>query len=551
VSLKEYRTKRNFGSTREPAGGSRGERAANHRFVVQKHAATRLHYDFRLEMEGVLKSWAVPKGFPIQRGDKRLAVQVEDHPLEYRSFEGIIPEGNYGAGTVMVWDEGRYDVLDGDEAQALEDGKLRLLLKGKKLKGEWTLVRMRSREDSEKPQWLLLKSGSDARPISARAEDRSALTGRSLSQIASARDAAWDSSNRQTRPPRRASSRPAPTRVKRARPLQIPSGIDLRELPEASPHFVEPMKALLVKKLPQGPDWSFEIKFDGVRALAIKRDRQVAFRSRSDNDLRSKYPPVFAALERLPMAQAVLDGEVVAVDDKGRSSFQLLQSYQSAPGRKPHLLYYVFDILNLNGRDLTGLALSQRKQIAQKVLANLDPAVRFSDSIQANSARVVREMQKRGLEGLVAKRNDSRYEPGRRSGAWAKFKWSTEQEFVIGGYTEPKGSRTNFGAILVGYYERGKLLFAAKVGTGFDQRVLASLYQRFQTLRRDTCPFTNLPEANGLTAAQMRRCLWLAPELVCQIRFSEWTRDGHLRQPAFLGLREDKSPREVTREIPR
>ncbi|MGH7970456.1 MAG: non-homologous end-joining DNA ligase, partial [Limisphaerales bacterium] len=288
-----------------------------------------------------------------------------------------------------------------------------------------------------------------------------------------------------------------------------------------------------------------------VRALAIKRNRQLAFRSRSDNDLRSKYPPILAALERLPVTKVVLDGEVVAVDDHGRSSFQLLQSYQSAPGRKPHLFYYVFDILNLNGRDLIGLPLWQRKQLAEKVVADLGPAVRFSDSIRADSARVVREMQKRGLEGLVAKRRDSRYESGQRTGAWVKFKWTREQEFVIGGYTEPKGSRSHFGAILVGYYEGGKLLFAAKVGTGFDQRVLASLYEKFQKLRRKTCPFANLPEDRGLTAAQMRRCSWLAPELVCQIRFSEWTRDGHLRQPAFLGLREDKSPREVTREIPR
>jgi bifunctional non-homologous end joining protein LigD len=326
--------------------------------------------------------------------------------------------------------------------------------------------------------------------------------------------------------------------------------IDIRRLPKAKPRFIEPMKALLVKELPRGPEWIYEIKFDGVRALAIGDNGTMSLRSRADKDLAAKYTPVVKALEPLQPADVVLDGEVVAVDARGRSAFQLLQSYQTAAGRKPPIFYYVFDILNLDGRDLTGLPLWQRKRIARDVVKALGPVVRFSDSIKAESVRVMKEMQRRGLEGLMAKQIDSEYQPGQRTGAWVKFKWTREQEFVIGGYTEPQGARAYFGAILVGYYQGSKLLYAGKVGTGFDQKTLTSLYEEFQKLRQDKCPFANLPEPEGLTAAQMRRCTWLKPELVCQVRFSEWTRDGHLRQPAYLGLREDKVAREVSREVP-
>ncbi|HVV73127.1 MAG TPA: non-homologous end-joining DNA ligase, partial [Verrucomicrobiae bacterium] len=386
---------------------------------------------------------------------------------------------------------------------------------------------------------LLMKSGSDAQPLSARAQARSAATGRSLAQIAAAQDAAWESH----RPVRVKPSAPSPN------PQTVRAGENLKGLPRATPRFVEPMKALLVKNLPNGANWNFEIKFDGVRALAIKQSRKLALRSRADKNLRLKYQPIAAALEKLPVGQVVLDGEIVAVDQSGRSAFQLLQSYQSSPGPKPRLLYYVFDILNLEGRDLTGLPLWQRKQMAERLVLELQPEIRFSASIHADSARVVREMRKRGLEGLVAKLRDSRYEPGRRSGAWVKFKWTLEQEFVIGGYTEPKGARSHFGALLVGYYQDRRLLFAAKVGTGFDERGLTELHGRLQQLRTKACPFSNVPAKGGLTSAGMRRCTWVEPKLVCQVRFSEWTRDGHLRQPAFLGLREDKEPREVSREV--
>jgi len=552
VSLREYEAKRNFRRTSEPVGGGRKKLAVKEPFfVVQKHDATHLHYDFRLEMDGVLKSWAVPKGFPTTRGDRRLAVQVEDHPVDYARFEGTIPAGNYGAGTVMVWDIGSYEVSGGNPDRALEDGKLHLTLHGKKLKGEWTLVRMRPRERDDKPQWLLLKSGSDLTAITARADDQSVLTRRSMQKIASDNNAQWQS-DRVTA--RRSAARHVisrkPATVKTATPVEL----DHTRLPKRKAVFIEPMKARLVNDLPKGDDWVYELKFDGVRALAIKGGKDIQLISRTAKDFTAKFPEVVEALQNLPCKEVVLDGEIAALDEQGRSSFQLLQARELS-GQRPPIFYYVFDIIQLDGKDLTGVPLLKRKAMAKTLLANLPDTVRLSASIQADSKRVLKEMKSRGLEGVIAKRKGSKYEIARRSGAWVKFKWTTQQEFVIGGYTEPRGTRSHFGALLVGYYERKKLVFAAKVGTGFDQKLLKSLYQKFQKLIRSNSPFANLPEKSGqfgrgLTAAEMKRCTWLEPKLVCEIRFSEWTRDGHLRQPAFLGLREDKKAGEVVKERP-
>jgi bifunctional non-homologous end joining protein LigD len=554
MGLTEYKARRNFKRTSEPAGKRSALKARpvakGRMFVIQKHAASHLHYDFRLEMEGVLKSWAVPKEFPMRKGDRRLAVQVEDHPIDYANFEGTIAPGNYGAGTVMVWDRGSYQVIDDDPVHALEKGKIHFTLNGTKLKGDWTLVRMRSRGESEKPQWLLLKSGSDLPPISSRAEDQSALTKRSLKQIASGGGLQW----RSNRPAKKSGRLEPPT----IQAYAVPEPDDVKKLPKAKPDFIPPMKCELVAELPRGGDWIYEIKFDGVRALAIKNGKRVSLISRSAKDLTAKYPHVDEALQDLPCKEAVLDGEVVAVDSEGRSSFQMLQSYHMAGRRKPPILYYVFDLLNLNGRNLTGLPLVKRKEMLKRLLEPLTETVRFSASIEADSARVIKAMKARGLEGLIAKMRNSKYEAGQRSGAWVKYKWTREQEFVIGGYTQPQGSRTHFGAILVGYYEENQLRFASKVGTGFDRKLLESLYEQFQELVQPDCPFADLPTKRGadsgslgVTAAQMKYCTWMKPELVCQVRFSEWTRDGHLRQPVFLGLRDDKKPEEVVQEKPR
>jgi bifunctional non-homologous end joining protein LigD len=567
MGLKEYQAKRNFKRTQEPAGKvvRRAKKPRADRFVVQKHAARRLHYDFRLEMEGVLKSWAVPKGFPVQRGDRRLAVEVEDHPLDYGDFEGTIPAGNYGAGTVMVWDYGTYEV-QGEALKGLREGKLHFTLKGKKLEGEWALVRMRPRGNEDKPQWLLFKAGEDTAPISARAENKSASTGRTMEQITANNDRQWQSNRASAdQPPARSravsratpsngevSRQPALSKAANRTRGSLPVGLNAGRLPRAKAEFTEPMKALLAEKLPRGPEWIYEIKFDGVRALAVKKGCEARLISRTAKDLTAKYPELAEALKALPAKEAVLDGEVMALDSEGRSSFQLLQSWHNAGSRKPPLVYYVFDLLNADGKDFTGLPLMKRKAIAEKLVDGVAPGIRFSAAIKADPERLVHEMKTRGLEGVVAKRADSKYQPGRRSGDWVKFKWTNEQEFVIGGYTRPQGTRAHFGAILVGYYQKRELIYAGKVGTGFDQKLLRSLYERFRKLTREDCPFANLPEKRsrfgGLTAAEMRRCTWVRPELVCQVRFAEWTRDGHLRQPVFIGLREDKEPREVIRE---
>jgi bifunctional non-homologous end joining protein LigD len=566
VSLKAYKAKRDFRHTREPRGKLVTPGKGKSLFVVQKHAARRLHYDFRLEMQGVLKSWAVPKGFPTQKGDRRLAVQVEDHPFDYAHFEGIIPEGNYGAGTVMVWDTGTYELLGGEPLEALRSGKLHLRLRGKKLDGEWTLVRMKRTEDQDKAQWLLLKTGADISPFSASAENQSVLSKRTFEQIAASRSRKVWQSDRQASssagpdlPNRRSAAARVPkgrsSAAKESSRLHVPK-LNLPRLPKAAPTFIPPMKALSVQELPRGPQWIYEMKLDGVRALAIKRNNEVILVSRAANDLTAKFPELVAALRLIPAKQAVVDGEIVAVDAQGRSSFQLLQSYQTAGSNRAPLFYYVFDALNLDGKDLTGLPLLQRKALAEALIRPAAPTVRFSATIQAESKRVMREMQSRGLEGLIAKQKNSKYEADRRTGAWVKFKWTNEQEFVIGGYTRPQGARTHFGAILVGYYKGSDLFFAGKVGTGFNHRLLESLYNQFQKLVRPDCPFANLPEKlpgarhQGMTASGMKRCTWLEPKLVCQIRFAEWTRDHHLRQPAFLGLREDKKAREVVREEP-
>jgi bifunctional non-homologous end joining protein LigD len=314
------------------------------------------------------------------------------------------------------------------------------------------------------------------------------------------------------------------------------------------------MKALLQDQLPRGPQWIYEIKFDGIRALAIKNGNAVKLLSRNQKDLSAKYAEITKAVEALSAIDLVLDGEIVAVDDQGRSSFQLLQSCHSAD-KRPSLLYYVFDLLVLNGRDVTRLPLAERKTLAEQIMPDSSALLRFSSSFQKVPAKLAAEMKKRGLEGLIAKKADSLYEPGRRSGAWVKCKWTNEQEFLIGGYTCPRGGRSFFGAILVGFYGQDRLLFAGKVGTGFDERTLRDLHRRFQPLIRPNCPFANLPEkipgagGQGMTAGKMKLCTWLAPRLVCQVRFAEWTRDHHLRQPAFLGMRQDKNPREVVREI--
>ena len=517
MSLAEYQRKRDFRRTAEPRGSRPAK--AGHRFVVQKHAASRLHYDFRLELGGTLKSWAVPKGIPFEHGEKRLAVRVEDHPISYIDFEGTIPEGQYGGGTVMVWDAGTFEPLSRTPAKDLAAGKLHFHLHGKKLTGEWYLVRLRDGDE-----WLLIRGGETMRPISGREDDTSVRSGKSMKQL-SAGDRVWNSASKSAKKTKSASI----------------------------PEFVEPMKARLAAHAPTAGDWLYEIKFDGFRALALRGSDEARLLSRNNKDLGAKFPDILAAVAELGVTDAILDGEIVALDENGISSFQLLQAYELGEERPP-LYFYAFDLLRLEGRDLRDLPLTERKARLEKLIPSPPGVIRYSAALGEEAAPLLKRARDLGLEGLIGKQRDSTYESGRRSGAWVKLKLLREQEFVIGGYTDPEGSRDYFGALLVGVYRDRKLIFSGKVGTGFNHALLRALHARLAKIGRDRCPFANLPEprssgrGKSLTATEMKRCHWVDPRLVCQVKFSEWTRDHHLRQPVFLGLREDKEAREVVRE---
>ncbi|HEY2799467.1 MAG TPA: non-homologous end-joining DNA ligase [Chthoniobacterales bacterium] len=560
MGLTEYKRKRNFGVTSEPSGAKKPRPkkvAGASRFVIQKHDASRLHYDFRLEMDGVLKSWAVPKGLPWKRGEKHLAVEVEDHPIDYEDFEGVIPQGNYGGGTVMVWDRGNYFVHGEKPLEALKEGRLHMVLEGEKAKGDWALIRTRS--DGSKNQWLLLKSDADGKPISKKRDDQSAKTGRTMKQIANDRDAEWESN----RPAQSEEKDSARERIRKAvaEKMRAPKKKNkvannaLKSLPAAKPRFLEAMKPKLLETPPAKGDWIYELKFDGFRTLAIKDGKKVKLISRNENDLTQKFDAIAAAIAGLPCDECVIDGEVVALDEKGRSSFQLLQAREMEKKKTP-LYDYVFDLLQLDGKSLTALPLTSRKELLQQLCANIGDPIRYSGEVGRDAASLLAEVKKLGLEGIIGKQADSAYEPGRRSGAWIKLKSLNEQEFVIGGYTPPGGSRKNFGALLVGYYDRKKLLFAGKVGTGFSSKLLASLHKKLKSEEREDCPFADLPSkqggqwVQGITPAMMRKCTWVNSVFVCQIKFSEWTRDAKLRQPVFLGLREDKAAKDVKREVP-
>jgi bifunctional non-homologous end joining protein LigD len=518
-SLREYQQKRNFRATAEPRGSTTRRGRKRLGFVIQKHEASRLHYDFRLEVNGVLKSWAVPKGIPFKKGEKHLAVHVEDHPIEYGQFEGIIPKGQYGGGTVMLWDAGEFEPLGGDPADDIDQGKLHFALHGTKLDGEWTLVRLARSENDE---WLLIKSGSDMKPISSRKDNQSFRTGRTMAQIATAKDEQWQSD---------------PDK----------SG---NKLP-----FIAPMKATLVAEPPTRGEWLYELKFDGYRVVALKSGQSVRLMSRNEKEFTARYSEITEAVADLNVREAILDGEIVALDREGRPSFQLLQALEIGSAR-PKLAFYLFDLLRLNGKNLTKRPLIERREHLHRILDETADPIRFSATIKGDPQRLLDEVRRRGLEGLIGKEAHSEYEPGRRSRSWIKLKCIREQEFVIGGFTPPEGARKHFGALLVGVYEGKSLRFAGKVGTGFNAAMLRTLHQHMKAIEQSKCPFADLPArtqgrwSQNITPREMKLCKWVKPELVCQVRFTEWTDDGKLRHPAFIGLRQDKLAHQVIREKP-
>ena len=531
MGLREYRRKRDFKKTPEPAGQvPEAPREQARSYLIQKHAASRLHYDFRLELEGVLKSWAVPKGPSLDPADKRLAMHVEDHPLEYGEFEGIIPKGQYGGGTVLLWDRGTWEPV-GDPHKSYRAGSLKFTLMGEKLRGGWALVKIGGRRrDGDDRSWLLIKErDQQARPGHAESivvsEPKSVATGRTIEEIAAAEDRVWRSN--------RAGSVAGPD------PAEIPGARRT-----ALPKFVQPQLATLVERPPDGDSWLHELKHDGYRILARVERRRAELFSRNARDWTDKFPTVAAAIGRLPVEQAILDGEVTVLLPDGTSSFQALQNFGSS-GATGRLAYMIFDLLYLDGRDLTGARLEDRKAALTRLLASANDkaaVLRYSDHVVGTGADFFAHACKLGLEGIVSKKRDAPYR-GTRGADWLKIKCLKQQEIVIGGYTEPEGSRVGIGALLGGVYESGRLAYVGKIGTGFDNRTLRDLQQRLARLEQKTSPFASRP-------AGAARAHWVKPELVARVSFTEWTSDGKLRHPAFQGLREDKPAETVVRERP-
>lgn len=507
MSLKEYHDKRDFSHTAEPRGVEEPS-AGGHSFVVQKHDATRLHYDFRLELDGVLLSWAVPKGPSLDPKERRLAMHVEDHPVDYGSFEGVIPKGEYGGGTVMLWDQGTWEPVKGDPRADYRRGRLKFRLHGQRLKGIWNLVRLEGDDDKA---WLLIKSrDEEASTDDVLAQDTSVKTRRSMDEIAGERDAVWHSQDFDPSAGRQA----------------------------AFPADLKPQLAVLAKAAPKGDQWLHELKYDGYRMLAFIREGKPRLLTRTHQDWTDRYPSVVKALTQLPVNNCVLDGEVVVLDEKGHSDFQALQR-----GGDP--LYYVFDMPWCQGCDLTGVPLRDRKRLLEEMLGSSPAVVRYSDHVVGQGEAFFEQACKLGVEGIVSKRADAPYE-GRRNGDWVKVKCQSSQEFVIGGYTEPSGSRRGFGALLLGVQKEEGLFWCGKVGTGFDGRTLEELTPRLEALERKTSPFVNPPKG-----AEARGVHYVTPKLVAQVEFTEMTADGTLRHPSFKGLREDKPAAEVVVETPK
>ncbi|MFU8815378.1 MAG: DNA ligase D [Pseudomonadales bacterium] len=522
--LEEYQKKRDFQRTPEPAGRKRPAKPAGGLFVVHKHAARRLHYDLRLEHEGVLESWAVPKGPSLDPGEKRLAVKVEDHPLEYGDFEGVIPEGEYGAGTVMLWDRGRW------RPRQRSDGRLDFELCGHKLNGAWTLTRMTGKAGADGDNWLLIKRRERAKRQQATQhatipEDASVATGRTMEEIAADRSRTWTSGS----------------------PKSAAADADVSALPgahpAAPPQHPHPQLATLAQAAPAGSEWIHEIKFDGYRILARLDRGGVTLISRNGKDWTGRFPELAVLLGNLPAGSAVLDGEVVALAANGASSFRLLQEALSA-GRTAALIYQVFDLLHLDGHDLSTTPQLERKRALANLLERAGfvgaAKVRYTEHLKGKGEQFYRHACRLGLEGIICKRAGARYQPGRNK-HWLKVKCTRHEELVVGGYTEPGGARSGFGALLLGFFDGDRLVYAGKVGTGFSDRQLQRLHARLRDLEVPDSPFAVPPASRGVH--------WVEPALVAEVEFTEWTRERLLRHPTFRGLREDKDPREVRKDV--
>ena len=529
--LQEYRRKRDFSKTTEPGVRKQGKRARGQSsessepiFVVQKHAARHLHYDFRLELDGVLLSWAVPKGPSLDPATKRLAMQTEDHPLAYADFEGVIPKGQYGAGTVLVWDRGVWK-CEGNAREAYERGHLKFALSGEKLKGKWHLVRRGGSRS-----WLLFKSRdqyAESGPAGSKLVDdapNSVISGRGLDSVAR---------NEKAVPARKsAESAAQPSSLTGARKAKLPASL----MPEL---------ATLVSEVPEGDAWLHEMKFDGYRILVRLEGKRVRCFTRKGNDWTSRMPTLAAALAELPLDRALLDGELCVLKSDGTSDFQRLQNSLNA-GTEHELVYFAFDLVHWDGWDLTRVPLIERKRALEALLNRAgDPRIRFSAHIVGQGRAFFTQACERGLEGIVSKRADSRY-TSKRGRDWLKVKCVRRHELVIGGFTEPGGSRSHLGALLVGAHDdEGRLVYRGKVGTGFTHKTLLDLHGRLKPLERKQAAFHNPP-----SGAAARGVHWVAPKLLAEIEYTEVTSEGLLRHPRFKGLRSDKKPSRITMEVP-
>jgi bifunctional non-homologous end joining protein LigD len=575
MALEEYKRKRDFQRTPEP--GPKLDKSGKQRFVVQKHHASRLHFDFRLEMQGVLVSWAVPKGPSLDPADKRLAMHVEDHPVSYFDFEGIIPEGNYGAGSVMVWDVGTWEPLmfaegkigtEKDALAMMEKGDFKFRLHGKKLKGDFVLVKTRSRRPGTKGnEWLLIKKNDryadTPYDATANEHDWSVLSKRSLGEIAADRKSKEWRSSRPAVSGKKKWLAEAITKSRTAKDGKKPASTATSALAKVKgaekapmPHMLRPMLATLIDKPFESKDWVYEIKFDGYRALAFIDKGGLRLVSRNQNDMTTDFPELAALPKHINAKQAIVDGEICVLDDQGRPSFSLMQQRTGFDFQKPRrrtntgglpLVYYAFDLVYLDGHSLLRADLEKRKELLQGVLRT-DDIFRYSEHFAGMGMKLFEAAKQKGLEGILAKKRNSCYVQ-KRSSEWLKIKITQQQECVIGGYTDPRGSRENFGSIVLGLYDKqGRLVPVGQAGSGFTQKTHAEMWKQLKKLETDKSPFAAKPDST-------RGLHYIKPVLVAEIKFTEWTHEGlkgglKMRAPVFLGLRMDKSPQECVFERP-
>jgi bifunctional non-homologous end joining protein LigD len=538
MALELYNKKRDFGITPEPKGKVVRNKGKALVYVIQKHRASHMHYDFRLELDGVLLSWAVPKGPSYDPAVKRLAMHVEDHPIEYGDFEGTIPPKQYGAGTVLLWDRGVW-TPKGDPAADYKKGRLKFELDGEKLHGGWMLVRSHGGKYDKDKAWFLIKERDEyARPEAEGTvvddEPNSVASGRSLEEIAADPDRVWHSN-------KSVAENVKTGAVKKQKPKFDAAALKgARKAP--FPDFIEPELATLVKEAPAGAEWVHEMKLDGYRMLCRIENGRVQMISRNGKDWTANFPSIARCVARLPVDTAWLDGEVVVMEADGRTSFQALQNALSTD-HAGKLHYFAFDLMYLNGYDVRGAPLLERKRVLESLLAGAPSALRLSTHIEGSGAEFFRQACSLKLEGMISKRAQSAYLGG-RGRDWLKVKCTMRQELVIGGYTDAEGARAGFGALLLGVYEPdGTLRYSGKVGTGFNDATLKAMHKQLQALEVKQPAFSNPPRGYEAKGAH-----WTRPELVAEVEFTEWTNDGTLRHPSFQGLREDKKASDVVRE---